>query len=142
MAVSLSDDPVAGPNAVTGALLRIMARLRLVRWVRHASRGAFAGTIVSLIAVIVAHFDLLPEWLPLEVVIAVPVLLGIAAGTATAFARPISQMDAARLAEARLGLKERLSSALEFEKAAPNADPEAADSPAIRQLNTGSCCAL
>ena len=94
-----------------------MARLRLARWVRHASRGALGGVAVALIAAVCAHFDVLPEWLPLEAVLPGAVLLGIACGTVTTFLRPISLMDAARLAEARLGLKERLSSALEFERA-------------------------
>ncbi len=104
------------PNAISEALAQVTARLRLARWMRHASRGALGGLGVALVAVILAHLDLLPEWLPLEAVIPVTILLGIAAGTVTAFLQPISPMDAARLAEARLGLKERLSSALEFER--------------------------
>lgn len=118
--------PAAGPSAITGALAQITSRLRLQRWVRHASRGALAGTAPALTAVVLAHFDLLPDWLPLEAAIPVPILLGILAGTVTTFLRPISLMDAARLAEARLGLKERLSSALEFERSPQASDPEAA----------------
>ena len=109
--------PLAGPNAIAGALAQVMARLRLARWVRHASRGALGGVAVALIAAVCAHFDVLPEWLPLEAVLPGVILLGVAGGTVTTFLRPISLMDAARLAEARLGLKERLSSALEFERA-------------------------
>ena len=106
-----------GPNAIAEALRQVTSRLRLVRWVRHAARGALAGVGVSLVAVVLAHFDLLPDWLPLEAILPITLLLGIACGTLTAFLKPISLMDAARLAEARLGLKERLSSALEFERA-------------------------
>ena len=130
MAVT-TEPSAAGPSAISGALAQIRTRLRLVRWVHHASRGALAGTSVALIAVVLAHFDWLPDWLPLEAAVPLPILLGIAAGTVTAFLRPISQMDAARLAEARLGLKERLSSALEFEHSPQSADPEAA---ALRRL--------
>ena len=109
--------PLPGPNAISEALAQVTARLRLARWVRHAARGALAGVAVALVAIICAHFDVLPEWLPLEAVLPGAVLFGIAVGTITTFLRPISLMDAARLAEARLGLKERLSSALEFEHA-------------------------
>ncbi len=116
--------PAPGPNAVSEALAQVTARLRLARWVRHAARGALAGVAVALVAVICAHFDVLPDWLPLEAVLPGAILLGVAGGTITTFLRPISLMDAARLAEARLGLKERLSSALEFERA-----PQAAVAP-------------
>lgn len=109
--------PLPGPNAISGALAQVTARLRLARWVRHAARGALGGVAVALVAVVCAHFDVLPDWLPLEAVLPGAILLGIAGGTITTFLRPISPMDAARLAEARLGLKERLSSALEFERA-------------------------
>ncbi len=138
MSVTLSNKPAAGPNAISSALAQITARLRLVRWVRHAARGALAGTILALIAVMLAHFDWLPDWLPLEAAIPTPIILGVLAGTITTFLRPISQMDAARLAEARLGLKERLSSALEFEKTPQASDPEAA---ALRRLQLADAVA-
>lgn len=125
MAVT-TEQKAAGPGAITEALVQITSRMRLARWVLHAARGGLAGTAPALIAVVLAHFNLLPEWLPLEAALATPIILGLAAGTVTAFLRPISQMDAARLAEARLGLKERLSSALEFEKSPQASDPEIA----------------
>ena len=112
-----SPAPLPGPKAISEALAQVTARLRLVRWVQHTSRGALGGVAIALVAVACAHFDVLPDWLPLEAVLPGVVLLGIAGGTITTFLRPISLMDAARLAEARLGLKERLSSALEFERA-------------------------
>ncbi len=126
MSVTLSSEATPGPNAISEALAQITRRLRLVRWVRHAARGALAGTVLALLAVVLAHFDWLPDWLPLEAAIPIPLMAGILAGTVTTFLRPISRMDAARLAEARLGLKERLSSALEFEKTPGANDPEAA----------------
>ena len=112
-----SPAPLPGPKAISEALAQVTARLRLARWVRHTARGALGGVAIALVAVVCAHFDALPDWLPLEAVLPGVVLLGIAGGTITTFLRPISLMDAARLAEARLGLKERLSSALEFERA-------------------------
>ena len=112
-----SPAPLPGPKAISEALAQVTARLRLARWVQHTSRGALGGVAIALVAVVCAHFDALPDWLPLEAVLPGVVLLGIAGGTITTFLRPISLMDAARLAEARLGLKERLSSALEFERA-------------------------
>ena len=116
-----------GPNAISDALVSVTARLRLVRWVRHASRGALVGIAVCLVVVALSHFNLLPSWLYLEAVLPIVLLLGIGIGTLTAFLRPIALMDVARLAEARLGLKERLSSALEFERAPQSAlAPDAA----------------
>ncbi len=123
--------PPPGADAITRALAQVITRLRLVRWVRHAARGALVGTGLALVAVVLAHFDLLPDWLPLEAVLPAVIALGVGVGTVTAFLRPIAPMEAARLAEARLGLKERLSSALEFERTDPKSragggDPEAA----------------
>ena len=123
---SFRPGPSPAPNAITTALAQITRRLRLVRWLRYASRGALAGAGFALLAVVLAHWDWLPGWLPLEATIPLPILLSVLAGTAAAFVRPISPMDAARLAEARLGLKERLSSALEFEHSPQPSDPEAA----------------
>lgn len=132
------DLSAAGPSAITGALAQIMSRLRLVRWVSHAARGGLLGAVPALIAVVLAHFGMLPEWLSLEAAISIPIVLGLAAGTVTAFLRPISQMDAARLAEVRLGLKERLSSALEFEKSPQSSDPETAT---LRRLQMADAAA-
>ena len=137
MAVT-TEQQAAGPGAITEALAQIMSRLRLARWVHHAARGGLIGTVPALIAVVLAHFDVLPIWLPLEAALAIPIIVGIAAGTVSAFRRPISQMDAARLAEARLGLKERLSSALEFEKSPQSTDPETAT---LRRLQLADAAA-
>ena len=137
MAVT-TEPSAAGPSAITEALAQITSRLRLERWVHHAARGGLIGTVPAFVAIVLAHFDVLPEWLPLEAALAAPIVLGIAAGTVTAFLRPISQMDAARLAEARLGLKERLSSALEFEKSPQSSDPETAT---LRRLQMADAAA-
>ena len=131
MATTTARGPQPGPSSstertVTQALAAVSARLRLLRWVRHASRGALVGIGLALVAVGLAHFDWLPEQLPLELLLPALLVLGIGVGTVTALLRPIPLMEAARLAESRLGLKERLSSALEFERSPRAAhDPEA-----------------
>ena len=99
----------------------------MARGVRYASRALLIATALCLAAVVLGHFALLPDWLPLEALLPGLLVAGLVVGVCAAYARPISPMDAARLAEARLGLKERLSSALEFERlGAPPDDPEAA----------------
>ena len=65
-----------GPGALEDALAAVARRLRLARWVRHASRGALVAVAVSLVAVVCDHFDLLPDWLPLGGVIAAAFALG------------------------------------------------------------------
>lgn len=102
-------------ETLTSALAPLAARMRFSRWVRYASRGALAGMGVSLVGVILAHFDLLPDSIPLEALIPIAIGAGVVAGTVPALLKPVTSMDAARLTETRLGLKERLSSALEFE---------------------------
>ena len=114
------------PGALEDALGAVARRLRLVRWIRYASRGALAAATVSLAAVVCDHFDILPDALPLAAVISVAFALGLLAGTVATFLRPLNPMDVARLAETRLGLKERLSSALDFERTGnQTADPDA-----------------
>lgn len=114
-------------SALRDALAQIVRRLWRVRWLRLASRGALIATCLSLLAVGLAHGGLLPTWLPLELMIPVLLLLGVGLGTLFASVPPIDPMTAARHVEARLGLKERLSSALEFERSGQRPhDPEAA----------------
>jgi hypothetical protein len=115
MAVQQQYEPVTDTRALSESLRQVAGRLRWMRWVRMASLGAFIGVCVSIVCVALAIFDLLPDWMMLEVVIPLAILTGAAIGSAFAFRRPVSLMDAARLTESRLGLKERLSSALEFE---------------------------
>lgn len=94
--------------------------MQWLRWVRCASFGGFVGEIVALVFVVLAHFNLLPDWLMLEVAVALSIGLGVGIGTLVACVRHIGMMDAARITETSLGLKERLSSALEFERDARN----------------------
>ncbi|MBV9851747.1 MAG: hypothetical protein JO250_18920, partial [Armatimonadetes bacterium] len=65
------------PHTLEDALAAVARRLRLARWVRHASRGTLIAVAISLIAVICDHFDLLPDWLPLAAVIAAAFVLGV-----------------------------------------------------------------
>ncbi len=118
--------PLGNPLALSAALLPVARRLRLARWLHHATRGALAAVLLSLLCVGLARVNLLSPRFPLELIVPLLLALGVAAGTVTAFWRPIAPADAARLAETRLGLKERLSSAWEFAQSAPPADPEAA----------------
>ena len=66
-----------GPGALEDALAAVARRLRLARWVRHASRGALVAVAFSLVAVVCDHFDLLPDWLPLGGVIAAAFAIGL-----------------------------------------------------------------
>ena len=103
------------PESLDHALAPLAARLRTHLWVRYASRGALAGTCVAIVGVVLAHLNFLPDALPLEALVPSTIALGVVAGTIPALLKRITTMDAARIAETRLGLKERLSSALEFE---------------------------
>jgi len=105
------------------ALHQVVARMRWVRWVRCAAFGALIGEVVALAAVVLGQFDLLPDWLMLEILIPFCILAGVVTGSIVAAVKPISIMAAARIAETRLGLKERLSSALEFGTVRNERDP-------------------
>ena len=104
------------PESLDRALAPLAARLRTHLWIRYAGRGALAGTCVAIVGVVLAHLNVLPDALPLEALVPSTIALGVVAGTIPALLKRITTMDAARIAETRLGLKERLSSALEFEK--------------------------
>jgi len=116
----------ATPESLSRALTPLASRLRAFRLARYASRGALGGIAVSIVAVICSHLNVLPDALPLEAVIPVSIILGVVVGAVPALLSRITSMDAARIAETRLGLKERLSSALEFEK-----DPAASGQAAV-----------
>ncbi|MCW3059074.1 MAG: hypothetical protein JWQ02_895 [Capsulimonas sp.] len=108
--------PQIQSGAISSTLRQVKGRLRRERWIRQASLGALIGVGLSLAIVALDKFDLVPDWLMLEWFIPFAILIGLGVATITAFAQPISTMEAARMAEMRLGLKERFSSALEFER--------------------------
>ena len=119
--------PQIHPGAISATLKQVKGRLRRERWIRQASLGALVGVVLSLLIVVLDKFDLVPDWLMLEWFIPFSVLVGVGVATVTAFSQPISTMEAARMAEVRLGLKERFSSALEFERFGRQAmDPDQA----------------
>src|SRR5580658_9908078 len=105
MAVLQQYEPVTERRALSDSLRQVAGRVRWMRWVRMTSLGAFIGVCVSIICVVLAIFDLLPDWMMLEVVIPLTILIGAVVGSAVALGKPVSLMDAARLAESRLGLK-------------------------------------
>ncbi|BDI34512.1 hypothetical protein CCAX7_65630 [Capsulimonas corticalis] len=108
--------PQIQSGAISSTLRQVKGRLRRERWIRQASLGALVGVGLSLMIVALDKFDLVPDWLMLEWFIPFAILVGVGVATITAFSQPISTMEAARMAEVRLGLKERFSSALEFER--------------------------
>jgi hypothetical protein len=91
------------------AQLRVRVRLLVVqRWVLRALLAAVALCLLVGLGMRLAGAPLRVEWL-------VPILAAAAlAGAVIGWTRPVSAMDAARLADQRLGLRERLSSGLEF----------------------------
>jgi hypothetical protein len=127
-------------TALHSALAQVTRRLRLARWLGSASRGALIAVALSLLAVGLDHWHLLPKVLPLALVIPVLLLLGVGIGSLAALAHPVDAMAAARLTENRLGLKERLSSALEFERTGQTPrDPEAALLFRMQQEDAAAC---
>lgn len=125
MAVQYKYQPDTSSTHLTLALKQVTRRIRMRRWMRHASIGMLIAVVLSLVSIVLDHFAIFPDWVFIEVLIPILLLCGLIGGTITAFLRPISIMDAARLADVRLGLKERLSSALELEKVGMNPrDPE------------------
>jgi len=108
--------PDSNFDALETPLYGVTARLRLIRLVLFASRGALAGTALSLLAVILDDFALLPDWFSLYVFIPVAILLGGGIGGVLGALKRISLRSAAALTESRLGLKERITSAMEFSR--------------------------
>jgi hypothetical protein len=91
-----------------GQLRRRVRLLVTARWV-------FAALlVVSLLCSVLVICDRL-EWIsaPPEYLAGL-LLLGTLVGAVVGFTRPVSLMEAARLADRRLGLKERLSSGIDF----------------------------
>ncbi|MGO8673010.1 MAG: hypothetical protein ACLQVD_16835 [Capsulimonadaceae bacterium] len=108
------------PGLLHASLQPVARRLRYMRSIRMASLGAFIGTCASIVAALLDFCGLLPDWITLPVFIPLAIGLGALVGAFIASRRPMPLMAAARLTETRLGLKERLSSALEFEQYSRN----------------------
>lgn len=90
----------------------LVRRLRLVRALEHLVRSAFASAVLLCLGLAWDKFQ------PLPVVVWQALFLGavllMALWTAWAVVRPVSRFAAARLADVRLGLEDRLGSACEF----------------------------
>ena len=92
----------------------IQSRLQLQYICRWAARGLVIGTLLAVILMIVSKFapmgiDLIRASLSL-------VVGGLLVGAVAALFKPITMFDAAFSADVKLGIKERLTSALEFAK--------------------------
>lgn len=111
------DRPFAGSPGESSALHHVVrrarARITSLRAIRLGSAGAAVGGSVAILAIAGGKLRLWPQPAPWEAaaLVAGACLTGCAASLAL---RP-SELSAARATERRAGLKERLSSALEFE---------------------------
>ncbi|MDR3709352.1 MAG: hypothetical protein P4L33_13715 [Capsulimonadaceae bacterium] len=138
------------------ALAGAADRLRLHVFAVNALWASILSSAAGLAAVLLGRYDLLslPPW----AVIALAYALAAGFGVGRALMLPLSTMDVARLADERLGLKERLSSSIAF-AGAGGIDPafhalqrrdadEAADRVAAgnltapRRLRIAALCAL
>jgi PBP1b-binding outer membrane lipoprotein LpoB len=115
------------PEAVLVArVAALRARVRVLLAGRWAVRALLVVTLLAVVAALGMRWagtPLPPEWLP-------PAFLTAAAlGALWGWTRPVTSMDAARLADQRLGLCERLSSGIEFAARTPGevVSPEETD---------------
>jgi len=101
-------------DALGETLAQVAARVRNQRRVRGGVRGLIAALVVDIVLAGLSRAALLSGGFPLFPALFILAAFGAVSGAALASRFPITAMDAACLAEARLPLKERLSSALEF----------------------------
>jgi hypothetical protein len=110
----------ATPEAILGQkITQLRGRVRLLvaqRWMFRALLAATGACALTALVMRLAGYPLPLEWLP--------IVLGMAAAAGALFGwtRPVTPMDAARLADQRLGLRERLSSGVDFVRR-PARDP-------------------
>lgn len=100
------------PEAILGQkIAELRGRVRLLvaqRWMFRALAVATGASVVTALGMRLAAYPLPLEWLPLVLSVAA------AAGALFGWTRPVTPMDAARLADQRLSLRERLSSGVDF----------------------------
>ncbi len=109
------------PSALGEALALVTARVRNQHWWHGSVRGLSTALAVDIALAALSRAEVIPGGFPLFLLLVTVGLAGISLGGWLAFRSPFTPMDAARLAEARLPLKERLSSALEFDESSrPN----------------------
>ena len=121
MAVAPQRSPHPNPDALGDALARIARRLRRRHQATGAARGANIGLTLDLALALLARFTLWPDALPFGATLLCLPLAGAALGALWGGRRAVTPPQAADAAERRLPLKERLSSALEFN--APHSAP-------------------
>lgn len=114
MAALPQRNPRPAPDALESALARIAARLRHQHQATLALRGANLGLTLDLILALAARFAFWPDAVPFAATLCCLPVLGAIIGSLWGKRRLISPQIAADTAEMRLPLKERLSSALEF----------------------------
>lgn len=103
-------------DALDETLALVAGRVRNQRWWRGGVRGLSAALAVDIVLAALSRADLLPDGPLFFLLLFAVAAIGAALGAYWASRFLITPMDAARLAEARLPLKERLSSALEFDE--------------------------
>lgn len=101
-------------DALGETLALVAGRVRTQRRIRGGVRGLAAALAVDILPAALSRADVLPDVSTVYTLLVVLPVAGASLGGWLASRSPITPMDAARLAEARLPLKERLSSALEF----------------------------
>src|SRR5579871_439244 len=107
-------------NALNTALRTAMRRIRLLRLLRNGSTGLCAGAILCLI---LAGLGKLSQPLtPMPWLLALLLMVSVLAGAAYALLLPLTDLDVARVTESRADLKERLSSAVEFQQLGASSD--------------------
>ena len=110
-------------RVIEARLREVGRRIRLLRVVAWGTRGVFIGVLAALVPLAVKHMLPLPAWI---VAAGLPAL-GALSGTLLALCWRLTERQAALAADVRLGLKERFTTALEFE-------PARAGSPVVQAL--------
>ncbi|HEY3329972.1 MAG TPA: hypothetical protein VGK19_08135 [Capsulimonadaceae bacterium] len=101
---------VAASTSIDRVLDRLAARLRLQVFVSTALKASVIASVIGLVTIVASHWLAIPLIATL-IVLYVTAVIGAGVWAARA---SLSPFELARIAEERLGLKERLSSALSF----------------------------
>ncbi|MCC6445717.1 MAG: hypothetical protein IT210_19965 [Armatimonadetes bacterium] len=106
----------ASERPLTETVVRLRRRIHCRAALAWTVRGLACACLLALPVVMASHLRLLAP--PPERAAGLMAAIGAAAGAAYGLSRRVSAMDAARLADTRLGLRERLGTALELSRAA------------------------
>jgi hypothetical protein len=111
---------VSAPTSATGTttpaplqhtLARVTRRVRLLRAVRFGATGLLAGAFLTFAALLLFRLRVLDPESANDTLFPLPPLVGLLIGAIWGATRPVPPLAALRLAEQRLDLKERLSTA-------------------------------